>query len=639
MNLQLLRRLCVLTLWLFLGSNIQESVYAQNVQDEGVVPHVVRVKLKPEAESQFLALRNSKSSNGTLQMGQTTLDEICVRYGVDNMKRVFPYSPKFEERHRKHGLHLWYEFTYVTDQHPDEVASTFKSYDGFEITKSVHTLTRPDEKPQIMPAKEVLERMSTNDPRIGEQWHYNNTGQTGGLVGADISLFEAWESTMGSDQVVVAIMDGGIDYSHPDLADNMWINTGEIPGNGIDDDNNGYIDDVYGFNFVEMDGDIDPDDHGTHVGGTVSASNNNGIGVAGVAGGNGNTKGARLMSCEVFSPFSNGGFAQAFVYAADNGAVIAQNSWGHTSPGVYDQEVLDAVDYFIEEAGQYEGSPMQGGIVFFASGNDDSSADYYPGFYEPIVAVGATNHENQKSWYSNYGDWVDISAPGGETFVTSEGVLSTLPNNSYGFYQGTSMACPHVSGIAALVLSNVSFPITNTELRELLESSVDELDGLPSAYEGKMGTGLLNAKKAVDAVPVNYQISPISTLLVVDQGESVTQDITLVNDSDSTLTFSFTSSESFATLASSISVSPNSAETVSVLIETAGLSVGNTELDITVTVDGRSRVLSWGIDVVESPSLESNSSVAFGTVYLGYENKRVSRICKYNLFTFSHYRF
>lgn len=170
------------------------------------------------------------------------------------------------------------------------------------------------------------------------QWHYKNFGITPRSVeGADINLFEAWKQTTGSPNVIVSIVDGGIDGSHEDLKDNLWINEGEIPGNGIDDDGNGFIDDVYGYNFVSDKGEITLDEagHGTHVAGTVAARNNNGIGVSGVAGGDGTpNSGARLMSCQIFEGANGSGQgAGATVYGANNGAVISQNSWGYDYPG------------------------------------------------------------------------------------------------------------------------------------------------------------------------------------------------------------------------------------------------------------------------------------------------------------------
>jgi hypothetical protein len=195
----------------------------------------------------------------------------------------------------------------------------------------------------------------------------------------------------------------------------LWINTIEENGqDGIDDDGNGYIDDIHGYGFADHAGNFFPDYHGVHVGGTVAAVNNNGIGVSGVAGGSGAGDGVRIMSCAVFSGFNQDGFDQAFVYAADNGAIIAQNSWGYSLPGVFEQSVLDAIDYFIANAGYDEnGDPiglMQGGLVVFAAGNEDSSADYYPGYYARVMAVASTDHNDVRSDFSNYGSWVDIAA-------------------------------------------------------------------------------------------------------------------------------------------------------------------------------------------------------------------------------------
>jgi subtilisin family serine protease len=240
------------------------------------------------------------------------------------------------------------------------------------------------------------------------------------------------EHRKGNSDVIVAIIDGGIDYNAcNDLAANMW--------------------DGIGFNFVNNSSTIIAHNHGTHVAGTVAAVTNNSVGVAGVAGGSGSGDGVRLMSCQVFTASSSGGFHIAPVYAADNGAAISQNSWGYVSAGIYSQPVLDAIDYFNAHGG---GNALDGGITIFAAGNSNSSGQWYPACYSGAFSVAATNNQDKKAWYSNYDTWVDISAPGGETnSVTARGVLSTLNGNAYGYYQGTSMACPHASGTAALMAS------------------------------------------------------------------------------------------------------------------------------------------------------------------------------------------
>ncbi|MEO0334486.1 MAG: S8 family serine peptidase, partial [Bacteroidota bacterium] len=325
-----------------------------------------------------------------------------------------------------------------------------------------------------------------NDPRLKDQWHYENTGQSGGTKGADIKLTSAWSVETGDSEVVVAIIDGGMDINHVDLQGGMWVNAKEQQGTpGVDDDNNGYIDDIHGYGFGDQRGDFFPHYHGIHVGGTVGATNNNGKGVSGIAGGTDANAGVSLMSCAVFGSRRQGGFPESFVYAADNGAVIAQNSWGG---GLQSKVLEDAIDYFVERAG-YDNTTenydkniqigsMAGGLVVFAAGNRSSSnpGSGYPASYEPCFAVASTDHHDKKSGFSNYGDWVEISAPGSL-------VLSTYTNNSYNYLSGTSMACPHVSGVAALLVSHFGKKgFTPDQVKTLLLSSADNIDEQNPTY-------------------------------------------------------------------------------------------------------------------------------------------------------------
>lgn len=482
----------------------------------------IRIKFNSEFQSSLTMLEStalSQTAEGYVQTGIASLDNLLVKHQVAEVKRVFRSAGKFEKRHREFGLHLWYEVS-VSAATVTQYAAYIEEYKNLAMVQIAEAEL---EKKHFASADggEPIQNFVPNDPRYSEQWHYNNTGQTGGTVDADIDLEEAWEFETGSDEVVIAIIDGGVDYNHEDLAAAMWVNTAEANGTtGVDDDMNGYIDDVYGYGFGDDEGMYTPGDHGTHVGGTVGAVSNNGIGVSGVAGGSGSADGVRLMSCAAFGSYNSDGFAEAFVYAADMGASISQNSWGYSSPGYYEQSVLDAIDYFTANAGMNTSGeqvgPMAGGLVIFAAGNDDADDEWYPGYYESVLSVSATNHNDQKSWYSNYGTWVDVAAPGGETMISEEGVLSTLPGNTYGFYQGTSMACPHVSGLAGLILSQYGeMGFSNNSLWELIVNTTDEIDDLNPSFIGKLGRGRINA---FNALGVNDSINPdkISDLAVYD---------------------------------------------------------------------------------------------------------------------------
>lgn len=451
--------------------------------------NTVRVKVNSDYESKIAF--PSKDFEIEI-LGIESIDELNNDLGLSRIDRTFPVNTvldkRFEKRHKDWGFHLWFEFTYKNDQNIVELVSKLNKMKEVELAEPVFKKQIVDYNPNgfvEIDFSRHTENVSTkngkwvpNDPRLNEQWHYNNTGQQGGTPGSDIDLFAAWDIQKGNPDVIVAIIDGGIDHNHADIQANMW--------SGI------------GYNFVNNSTNIEPHNHGTHVAGTVAAVNNNGIGVAGVAGGSGGGNGVRLMSCQVFASSSSGGFSVAPVWAADNGAVISQNSWGYTSAGYYEQSVLDAIDYFNLNAGSEPGSPLSGGITIFAAGNSYSSGQWYPGYYSGAMAVAATNNQDMKSWYSNFDTWVEISAPGGETnTVTQRGVLSTLNGNTYGFYQGTSMACPHVSGVAALVVSHIPGELSADELRDLLKETTDNHYAVNPTYTGMLGTGRLNAASAL----------------------------------------------------------------------------------------------------------------------------------------------
>ena len=406
-------------------------------------PGVVRVKLQQEVATQ-VGNKEVKAKAGKLTTGVRALDAVATKAKVKSMRRVFPYSPKFESRMKAYGLDRWYEVSFDESMSPAEVKAMYEATAGVQVATMKVPMKFTDGNGTPRPVTSIQATRPTenpfNDPRLSSQWHYNNTGSlAGSRAGADINLFEAWKTTTGSKNVIVAIIDGGIDYNHEDLAANICINKDELNGTpGVDDDGNGYVDDVYGWNFCTNTKDVYPHTHGTHVAGTVAAVNNNGIGVCGVAGGDGTAgTGVQLLSVQVFDSRTGSGdadFAAGIVYAANRGASIANCSWGWATEGYVEQDVLDAIDYFIGTKGNVDGDDvmraqrnLSGGIMFFSTGNDGATGQFYPGCYPPVVAVGSMTNDFTIAPYSNYGEWVDIVAPGGLlTYGNAGGVLSTL---------------------------------------------------------------------------------------------------------------------------------------------------------------------------------------------------------------------
>ena len=470
---------------------------------------VVRVKLQPEVAQKVAKAPRLRTASGKVSSGVESLDHALNLISGVNIKPMLPPNPKFAAQRAKYGLDQWYVVTFDERLAPESVMADLKEVAGITTAEVVKPMSLIEGDGAFRVAKQVSARAASgnypfNDPRLPDQWHYKNFGDKGQRVaGADINLFDAWEITTGKNNVVVAIIDGGIDYTHEDLAGAMLINEAELNGeDGVDDDDNGYVDDIYGYNFCTNSPEVYPHQHGTHVAGTVAAVNNNGIGVAGVAGGDGTEgSGAKIFSCQVFDSrqgAGDGNFAEAIVYACERGATIAQCSWGWSDPGYCEQAVLDAIDYFTETA---RSNNMTGGLMIFAAGNNGETGDYYPACYDKVLSVAAMTSDLAPASYSNYGAWVDVMAPGGlMDYSEADGVLSTLPNNQYGYNEGTSMATPHVSGIAALVLSQYGSPtFTNEALRTQLESSVKDFYGYGNnaQFRGEYGSGYIDANKAL----------------------------------------------------------------------------------------------------------------------------------------------
>ncbi|ANQ51476.1 S8 family serine peptidase [Flammeovirga sp. MY04] len=478
----------------------QQMPGVMSFNQKGEAQGYIRVKFKPQVQTTLqIAPMNAL---GVSKLGIADFDAVAQQYHAHNMKRVFPFDARFEHKLQRHGLHLWYDVEVDANVSPQQVVESFKHVADVELAEvrlEKHIVGKGSAT-VVQPEAFNEEGPTTNDPLFNQQWHYHNTGdRSGWLPESSIQLLEAWKITQGTSNVIVSVHDEGVDTDHEDLRPNLWINEAEMNGEaGVDDDGNGYVDDYYGYNFAFDRGELDPQEHGTHVAGTIGAVTNNGKGVAGIAGGTGNGDGVRIMPLQIIGG-PNNNTAASFIYAANNGAVISQNSWGYTQAGAYEQAVLDAIDYFIEEAGDYEGAPMKGGIVIFASGNSDIDAQMYPGYYNKVMAVAATGPSKKKAYYSNYGEWIDITAPGGDlTYGNQDAVLSTLPNNQYGFLQGTSMACPHVSGTAALILSAMGGDhMTPDILWNQLVASSRNIDDDNFGFTGKLGAGLLDAGLAV----------------------------------------------------------------------------------------------------------------------------------------------
>jgi subtilisin family serine protease len=316
-----------------------------------------------------------------------------------------------------------------------------------------------------------------NDFEFDSLYAMQNTGLAGGKIGADIKAPEAWEIATGSRDIVVAVIDTGIDYFHEDLRANMWVNPREIPGNGIDDDGNGFIDDVYGYDFVSSDSDpFDDHFHGTHVSGTIGALGNNGLGVVGVC------WQVRLMAVKAFDEHGNGdvaGAVAAIHYAIANGARIINASWSASDRS---RALADAV-----------AEARDTGVIFVAAaGNSHTATPFYPAGYDSVIAVASVNNKDEVSPFSNFGPHVDLSAPG-------EQILSTIPDSKYDTVSGTSMSTPHVSGAAALILSRHP-EFTPPQVMTILKNTADFVKS-----DRAIGRGRLNVFRAIQIdVPLPF---------------------------------------------------------------------------------------------------------------------------------------
>ena len=418
------------------------------------------------------------------------LKELRAEIRFDKVEQ--PYSHIRSEQ----GLDRIYRLTLADANRTAEVIKELNGYRSIEYAEPVELLRKS---------------LTPNDPDFNatDQWCL-----------FQINAESAWNLGTGSSSIVVAIVDDAVEITHGDLSSVIWTNSGEIAGNGIDDDGNGYVDDVNGFDVANNDNDPNPDgpsyDHGTHVAGIAGAATNNGTGVASIG------YGVSIMavkSTNSASVVSHG--YDGIVYAVSSGANVINMSWGGSGSSATAQSIIDF-------------AYSNGVTCVAAAGNDDVSTEFYPAAYVHVISVASSTFGDAKSGFSNYGSWIDVTAPG-------SAIWSTVPGNTYDFKQGTSMASPMVAGLAGLILS-LNSGLNPDDVESCIRSTADDIDADNPSYVGLLGDGRINALAAMNCVSATLNWAPVADFYgaptIIVEGQSVTfTDLSYYNPTAWTWTF------------------------------------------------------------------------------------------------------
>ena len=462
---------------------------------------------------------------------------------LESLNKKYPIkqiSSPFNKAKLETDLKRVYEIEITDIYSIDEVIKVLEKNSNIEYVEKIPLI-----KTSLVP----------NDPSFTSQWALNKINATG-----------AWNYFSSGSSIIVAVIDDAIETTHSDLAPSLWINQAEIPTNGIDDDNNGYIDDINGWDMADNDNNPNPTTsaylHGTHVAGIVGASSNNNLGIASIG------YSVKLMCIKASNAPATVNYGYSgILYATDNGAKVINMSWGSYVNSQTGQTIID----YAHNAGV---------VLVAAAGNDNTSAAHYPSDYNHVISVAATSSNDVKASFSNFGSQIDVSAPG-------ENILSTGVGNTYINLSGTSMASPYVAGLASLMLSLNPYLAPN-DIETCIKNNTDNISALNPSYSGSLGTGRINANNTMQCVQSSLAWAPVADFsantTTISAGGNVTfSNISLYNPTTYTWSFSGGTPAS-SNLANPPSITYNTPGTYSVSLSVANSNGTNTKTQLAYIV-------------------------------------------------------